>query len=72
MGRVDIPYLRKVAESVKAETIWHVYWHDEKAEKCWKMLLIRWELHLNIEISTLIQNFGIDYELNVKREEERL
>lgn len=33
VGRVDIPYLRKVAESVKAETIWHVYWHDEKAEK---------------------------------------
>lgn len=29
VGRVDIPYLRKVAESVKAETIWH----DEKAEK---------------------------------------
>ena len=28
-----IPYLRKVAVSVKAETIWHVYWHDEKAKE---------------------------------------
>ena len=32
-GKVDIPYLRKVAESVQTEAIWHVYWHDKKAEK---------------------------------------
>lgn len=32
----EIQYLRKVAESVKAETIWHVYWHDKKAEKMLK------------------------------------
>lgn len=43
-----------------------------KLKKCWKMLLIRWELHLNIESSTLIQNFGIDYELNVKREGRKI
>lgn len=29
-------------------------------------------MHLNIEISTLIQNFGIDYELNVKREGRKI
>ena len=28
----DIPYLKKVSESVKSEAIWHVYWHDKKAE----------------------------------------
>ena len=31
-GSVDIPYLKKVSESVKSEAIWHVYWHDKKAE----------------------------------------
>ena len=25
-------YLKKVSESVKSEAIWHVYWHDKKAE----------------------------------------
>ena len=31
-GSVDIPYLKKISESVKSEAIWHVYWHDKKAE----------------------------------------
>lgn len=35
-GVVDIPYLKKVAESVKPDAIWHVYWHDEEAQKMLK------------------------------------
>lgn len=32
-GLVDIPYLKKISESVKSEAVWHVYWHDEKAKE---------------------------------------
>lgn len=30
-GDVDIPYLRKIIESVSADTKWEVYWYDNKA-----------------------------------------
>lgn len=29
-GEVDIPYLRKIIESVSADTKWEVYWYDDK------------------------------------------
>lgn len=30
-GDVDIPYLRKIIESVSADTKWEVYWYDDNA-----------------------------------------
>ena len=30
-GEVDIPYLRKIIESVSADTKWEVYYYDDKA-----------------------------------------
>ena len=31
LGDVDIPYLKKIKESVKEDTEWVIYWHDEKS-----------------------------------------
>ena len=32
MGNPDIGSMINASESVKSEAIWHVYWHDKKAE----------------------------------------
>lgn len=30
-GDADMPYLRKIIESVRPDTKWEIYWHDDKA-----------------------------------------
>lgn len=31
-GQADIPYVKKIFESRIENTIWHVYWYDDKAK----------------------------------------
>lgn len=31
-GQADIPYLKKIFESIMENTVWHVYWYDNKAK----------------------------------------